>query len=200
MTFSLFVFQAAQTPKTPHTLSRRSSDRVLKNTKSCSKVNITMKRRYEVLTLPMSANHISILTWGKAVSWNRNGLVQWAGGVEVPFVLSCLNTLVNSCQQGSHSAKGQGHLSCVQHIDIVPFHLPLSPSLPLLFRYHFPSLCLSLLLTVTLPLFLLSPSVFLCLSPATSPPLLMKGVNMQGTDMISSLISPWWMVPAPLLI
>lgn len=44
-------------------------------------------------------------------------------GEEVPFVLSCLNTLVNSCQQGSHSAKGQGHLSCVQH----PVLLPLPP-------------------------------------------------------------------------
>lgn len=167
---------------------------------SCSKVNITIKCCYEVLTLPMSANHISIPTWGKAVSWNRNGLVQWAGGVEVPFVLSCLNTLVNSCQQGSHSAKGQGHLSCVQHIDIVPFHLPLSPLSSPLFLHRFPSLCLSLLLTVTLLLFLLSPLSSLCLSPHYSPPLLMKGVNMQGTDMISSLISPWWMAPAPLLI
>lgn len=147
----------------------------------------------------MSAHHISIPTWGKAVSWNRNGLVQWAGGVEVPFVLSCLNTLVNSCQQGSHSAKGQGHLSCVQHIDIAPFHLPLSPSL---FLHRFSSLCLSLLPLARChsPAFPPSPSVFLCLSPTTSPPLLMKGVNMQGTDMISSLISPWWMVPAPLLI
>lgn len=124
------------------------------NIKSYSEVNITIKWRYEVLTLAMSANHISIPTWGKAVSWNRNGLVQWAGGVEVPFVLSCLNTLVNSCQQGSHSAKGQGHLSCDQHIDIVPFHFPLSPSS--LFFYHCP-LCLSLLLTVTLPRFLLFP-------------------------------------------
>lgn len=51
---------------------------------------------------------------------------------------SCLNTLVNSCQQGGNSAKGQGHLSCVQLIDIVPFHLatppprPFPPSFPLL--------------------------------------------------------------------
>lgn len=144
----------------------------------------------------MSANHISMPTWGKAVSWSRNGLVQWAGGVEVPFVLSCLNTLVNSCQQGGHSAKGQGHLSCVQHIDSVPFHLPLSPSFP-------PSFPLSLFISAAhrhSPAFTPFPSVFLYLSPATSPPLLMKGVNMQGADMISSLISPWWMVPAPLLI
>lgn len=92
-----------------------------------NEVNVARKCRYEVLTLPMSANHISIPTRGEAVSWNRNGLVQWAGGAQVPFVLSCLNTLVNSCQQGGHSAKGQGHLSCVQHIDIVPFYLTPSP-------------------------------------------------------------------------
>lgn len=41
------------------------------------KMSVTIKKCcYEVLTLPMSANHISIPTWGPAVSWNRNGLVQ----------------------------------------------------------------------------------------------------------------------------
>lgn len=152
----------------------------------------------------MSANHISIPTWGLAVSWNRNGLVQWAGGVEVPFVLSCLNTLVNSCQQGSHSAKGQGHLSCVQHIDIVPFHLP--PPLSFSIFSFLPSLCLSLSHSLCFLLSLSrSLSLSLCrpMSLALSPPLppfWWEGVNMQGADMISSLISPWWMVPAPLLI
>lgn len=147
----------------------------------------------------MSANHISIPTWGKAVSWNRNGLVQWAEGVEVPFVLSCLNTLVNCCQQGGHSAKGQGHLSCVQHIDSVPFHLPLSPSFPL-FSSIISALFVYLCRSPSLARFSSFPLCLPLLSPVTSPPLLMKGVNMQGADMISSLISPWWMVPAPLLI
>lgn len=103
---------------------------------------------------------------------------------------SCLNTLVNSCQQGGHSAKGQGHLSCVQLIDIVPFHLT---PLHVLSLHHFPSWSSS-------PLF---PSVLLFLHfLSTSASLLFwwKGENMQGTDMISSLISVWWMAPAPLLI
>lgn len=127
-----------------------------------NEVNVARKCRYEVLTLPMSANHISIPTRGEAVSWNRNGLVQWAGGAQVPFVLSCLNTLVNSCQQGGHSAKGQGHLSCVQHIDIVPFYLTPSPSLSPLFLLH------SFFLQIT-PLLVYRHSPTFPPLPSTSP-------------------------------
>lgn len=198
--FFVFCFRSVSTVKPKKHLPICSTELLGTKVWIIWKWMLQYKWRYEVLTLPMSANHISIPTWGKAVSWNRNGLVQWAGGVEVPFVLSCLNTLVNSCQQGSHSAKGQGHLSCVQHIDIVPFHLPLSP----LSSSFFSSIISPLVVYLRF-----SPSILLSLrfplsSSASLPlPLLLfwwKGVNMQGTHMISSLISAWWMAPAPLLI
>lgn len=69
--FVCLFSQRVKPKRPPHMLTTTSWDKGLNN----MKVNVT-KCRYEVLTLPMSANHISIPTWGKAVSWNRNGLVQ----------------------------------------------------------------------------------------------------------------------------
>ena len=60
----------------PPTLSTGSPGKGFEKSELGSEVNITIKCRYEVLTPAMSASHISIPTWGKAVSWNRNGLVQ----------------------------------------------------------------------------------------------------------------------------
>lgn len=50
------------------------------------KANVLREQHYDSFNPPMSANHISIPTRAKAGSWNRNGLVQRAAGVAVPFV------------------------------------------------------------------------------------------------------------------
>lgn len=57
--------------------------------------NLTIRREkkkrnflYEVLTLPMSANHISIPTWGEpAASRNRNGAASVSRGSRGPIRL-----------------------------------------------------------------------------------------------------------------